>query len=65
MLGQDNCRLGSFGLFDLLFVLRSFLGVRPPTNIKKSDITIFGLVLYFNERFGLGAAVNPFIHFQM
>jgi len=34
------------GLFDFLFVRRSLLGVRPPQNIKKSDIKIFGLVPY-------------------
>jgi len=38
---------GMVGLLDLLFVRRSFLGVKPPKNIKKSDIKIFGLVPYY------------------
>jgi len=35
------------GLFDFLFVRRSFLGVRHSKNIKKSDIKILGIIPYF------------------
>jgi len=34
-----------FGLLEIIFVCRSFLGVRHSKNIQKSYITIFGLVL--------------------
>jgi len=38
------------GLFDFLFVRRSFLSVKHSKNIQKSDINIFGLVPYCSEK---------------
>jgi len=42
LLAVSNARSEMFGLFEFIFVRRSFLGVKSSKNIKISDIKFFG-----------------------